>query len=296
MRKLLLVLSITCFVLTAVAQDFKKEFSALQSKKDTAAQIALLRKWEQHDPNDAALFVAYFNYYYAKSRSEIVNLGREQKGTPGFTLTDSIGNVAGFLSGGTAYDPVMLATAFRYIDSGISHYPTRLDMRFGKIYVYGQVEDYERFTAGIIQTIHFGQTIGNRWTWADNKPVKDPERFFLQTIQEYVVQLYNAGDAQLDRMKNIALAVLQYYPAHVESLSNLAIAYSLLGDDDKALDALLRAEKIAPEDFIVLNNIAGLYESKGDKPKAIDYYERMLKHGDDEAKAKATEKLKELRK
>lgn len=296
MRKLcMLVLAAGC-IFHASAQDFKKEFSALLSKKDTSGQLALLRKWEQHNPTDAELFVAYFNYYFAKSRSEIVSLGRKQGTDAGFQLTDSLGNAVGFLSGEASYNPAILATGFRYIDSGISRYPARLDMRFGKIYTYGEAGDYEKFTATIVEAIRYGQTIYHQWTWTNNEPVEDPENFFLQSLQDYVIQLYNAGDEQLPHMRDIALAVLTYYPNHVESLSNLAIAYSLLGDNDKALDALLRAEKTAPEDFIVLNNIASIYEKKGDKTKAIDYYERMLKYGDDEAKDKAKEKLKELKK
>ncbi len=103
----------------------------------------------------------------------------------------------------------------------------------------------------------------NNWTWTAHKKLEAPEHFMLGSIQEYVVQLFNAGDEQLNRMRRIAQAVLKYYPKHVESLSNLAITYGLQGDYDKALDALFKAEKIMPKDAIALNNIATMYGTHG---------------------------------
>jgi tetratricopeptide (TPR) repeat protein len=282
--------------LPSSAQSFKEEFSRLLSKKDTAAQKELLQKWQLNKPGDAELFIAFFNYYFVKSRSEIVNLTASASSDSSLRITDSLGNTVGFLYDELNYDPGVLAEGFHYIDSGISQYPARLDMRFGKIYVLGEIKEYEKFTGEIIQTIHFAKKINHKWTWKNNQELDEPENFLLGTIQEYIVQLYNAGDEQLNRMRSIALAVLQYYPDHVESLSNLAITYSLQGDQDKALEALLRAEKVAPRDFIVLNNIANIYTQKGDKPNAIKYYELALQYGDADAKALATEKLKELKK
>jgi Flp pilus assembly protein TadD len=110
------------------------------------------------------------------------------------------------------------------------------------------------------------------------------------------MQLYNAGDSQLNNMKAIAEAVLKYYPDHVENLSNLAITYLIQKDYTNALTPLLKAEKIAPTDYIVLNNIAYCYDTKGDKANAIKYYELTEKYGDERAKQSAKKKLAELKK
>jgi tetratricopeptide (TPR) repeat protein len=168
-------------------------------------------------------------------------------------------------------------------------------MRFGKIYALGQTANYEAFTNEIITAIEAANQLQHKWVWTNNKPVEEPERFLLGTIQQYVVQLYNAGDEQLNNMRRIAQVVLKYYPGHVESLSNLAITYGLEGDYDKALAALLQAEKIMPRDVIVLNNIATMYEKKGDKLNAIKYFELTARHGDKDAKNAAVKKLKELK-
>jgi tetratricopeptide (TPR) repeat protein len=211
-------------------------------------------------------------------------------------ITDSAGlQPVGYLSEDFDYDSTILDKAFQCIDTGISTWPSRLDMRFGKIYALGQVENYEAYTNEIINTIEAGNRLKQKWVWTNNKPVNEPERFLLRTIQHYVTQLYNAGDDQLTRMRRIAQAVLKYYPRHVESLSNLAITYGLQGDYNKALDALLQAEKIMPRDVIVLNNIATMYERKGDKLNAIKYLELTAKLGDKDTKDAAVRKLQELK-
>lgn len=279
------------------AQNFKAGFARLSKENDTAAQRQLLQRWQQADPNDAELYIAWFNYYFFASRRPLISL---ESGAPGgqesLEIKDSTGeHTIGYLAETFDYDPAVLAKAFQRIDAGISRYPARLDMRFGKIYALGQTANYEAFTNEIIGAIDANAKLKDRWVWTENKKVEKPEQFFLGAIQDYVVQLYNVGDDQLNRMRRIAQAVLKYYPRHVESLSNLAITYGLQGDYDKALDALLRAEKIMPGDAIVLNNIATMYERKGDKLNAIKYFELTAKHGDEETKDAAVKKLKTLK-
>ncbi|OQP47322.1 hypothetical protein A4H97_07405 [Niastella yeongjuensis] len=277
------------------AQNYKGEFYQLLKEEDTAAQRQLLQQWQLKNPTDAELYVAYFNYYFQASRQEMVELSDSGNGNASLALTDSAGSQVGFLSDDFDYDSALLQKAFQYIDKGINTYTTRLDMRFGKIYALGQIENYERFTNEIIRAIEMGNKLKSQWTWADNKKLENPERFFLSNIQEYVVQLYDAGDDQIGRMRKIAQTVLRYYPRHVESLSNLAITYGLQGNYDKALESLLRAEKIMPKDAIVLNNIATMYERKGDKSNAIKYFELTAKLGGRETRDAAMEKLKELK-
>mgnify|MGYP003380295723 CR=1 FL=1 len=63
---------------------------------------------------------------------------------------------------------------------------------------------------------------------------------------------YNTeNDDLLDNMKRIAETVLKYYPDHIESLSNLSIVFMLQKQYDKALEPLLKAEKLNPKDYIV---------------------------------------------
>lgn len=280
----------------SIAQGYKADFDKVLEDNDTAAQRALLYKWRKTSPGDADLFIAAFNYYFIASRKEMVQLTAVADRSSAFEVKDSLGaETVGYMGEHVEYDNALLKKAFKSIDSGISNWPARLDMRLGKIYALGQLENYEAFTQEIIHTIDVAYKLKNQWVWAAHQKLNDPERFMLGSIQTYVVQLYNVGDDQLNRMRRIAQAVLKYYPRHVESLSNIAITYGLQGNYNKALEALLKAEKIMPQDAIVLNNIATMYERKGDKSNAIRYFELTAKHGNQNAKDEAVRKLKELK-
>jgi tetratricopeptide (TPR) repeat protein len=302
MRKqtLTLIFGLTLIFNQTTGQTFKKQFNELFSKKDTVGQIQLLEKWEKTDVNDPELFVAYFNYYVIKSKNVIITLGQNPKGKDVLQIMDqdtTKKEPVGFIYGDTYYNPELLSKGFDWINKGIEKHPNRLDMRFGKIYMFGKIEDYENFTKEIIKTIEYSSINKNSWTWADSKPLDDPKDFLLGSIQDYQIQLYNTeNDSLLDNMKRIAETVLKFYPDHIESLSNISVVYMLQNQYDKALEQLLKAEKLNPKDYIVLSNIAQAYKLIGDTKNAIKYYKLTIKHGDEQAKQYAQEQIKELEK
>jgi len=299
-QTVILIFSLTLIFNQATGQTFKQQFNDLVSKKDTVGQKQLLEKWKKTDNNDPELFVAYFNYYVIKSKNEIITLGQNPKGRDVLQIMDqdtTKKEPVGFIYGDTYYNPDLLSKGFDWINKGIEKHPDRLDMRFGKIYMFGQIEDYENFTKEIIKTIDYSAINRNKWTWADSKPLDDPKEFMLSSIQNYQIQLYNTeNDDLLDNMKRIAETVLKYYPDHIESLSNLSIVFMLQKQYDKALEPLLKAEKLNPKDYIVLSNIAQAYKLKGDTKNAIKYYELTIKHGDEQAKKYAQGQIDELKK
>ena len=252
----------------AFSQDYYAQFKSISN--DTAALGRFLTEWNKNKPDDPELYVAYYNYFIRKSRTQLANLDKFQQGEESLQLKDpTTGKVVAYRNGGVTYDRDLLEQGFHYIDIGIEKYPSRLDMRFGKIYMLGRINDYERFTETLVAAIDYSQKIDLKWTWAYSTPLDNPKESMLSAEQDYITQLLDAGDSQLDNIKKIAEAVLKYYPDNVANLSNLAITYTLKEDYSNALDILLKANTIAPTDGIVLNDIAYCYDSKGDKLNAI---------------------------
>lgn len=287
------------FVLThfGFAQDFKAEFDRYCEEGDTVKQKEVLSRWEKADPKNAELFTSYFNYYFQRSRQEFVSMTTEQPEGESLSLKDSTGHIAGYLGSEIHYNEERLQKGLDKIDQGITMYPDRLDMRFGKIYSLGQVGDWERFTEEIIKAIRYSATNKNDWTWANNEPKPHGKEFFLSALQTYQLNLYNTGDDNLlVNMRQIANEILKIHPSHIESLSNVSITYLLTGEYDNALEALLRAEKIDGKDPIVLSNIAQGYKLKGDKKKAIEYYQKTIKYGDERAAEYAKQQIEQLKK
>lgn len=289
--KHLFTLLLLCSLSTTsiLAQNYKQEFEKLCEQGDTAKQKKLLEKWEKGRPNDAELYIAYFNFYVSRSKTEIVtkvthpDADTKPKAKKQTGYTSEIG-----------YRAEPLGKGFKYINAGIAKYPDRLDMRFGKVYMLGETYKYAALTQELVNVLNYSTTIQNKWKWTDNKLLDKPEDFMLSAIQEYVATIYNSGKSQADNMKEIAETVLKYYPKHVESLSDLGIVYTMKGDLNMALRYFLKASAIEPKDFIVLNNIANIYNKKKDTTNAVKYYEQALKFGDTEAKELANKELKRL--
>jgi tetratricopeptide (TPR) repeat protein len=296
----ILILGLTLTFDQVIAQAFQQQFNELVSKKDTLGQEHLLTNWEKADSNDPELYVAWFNYFVNKSRKEVIAIGQNPKGKDVLNIMDKDStnkNPVSYMYGDTYYNHNVLNKGFSYIEKGLAKYPNRLDFRFGKIYMYEQIGDYESFTNNIIEVINYSAVNQNKWTWAENKVLDDSKYFMLNSIQDYQLQLYNSGkDELLNNMKSIAEVILKYYPDHIESLSNLSVVFMIQKEYDKALEQLFKAEKLNPKDFIVLNNIAQAYKLKGDTKNAISYYELAMKYGNDQAKNYAKDQIKELKK
>lgn len=276
----LIIISIQIF-----GQNFQQEFSNLMASKDTVAQLELLKNWEKADSNDPELYVSYYNYYANRSVKEVIRMDNNPKGDKVLQIMDTDTTntePVGYLYSDTYFDTEVLNKGFKYIDKGIEKFPNRLDMRFGKIYMLGQIENYDYFTKEIISTVEYSSQNNNEWTWSNNEPIEEPLNVMLEAIQDYQSQLFKTEDDDLlENMEKIALAVLRHYPNHIESMSNLSVVYLTTGDFDKALEIMHNAIKIAPNDYIVFSNMAYAYRMKGDITNAIKYYELTLEYGDE---------------
>ena len=247
-----------------ISQNFQNSFLKEFNLNDTLRQREILEKWQKEKPDDAELFTSYFNYYF--KLSQINSPKVEPKG------------------GLKSFNKKYFDLGVDVINKGIEMYPDRLDMRFGEIYMYGLIKDWRNFTKNIIEAINYSAKNNNEWIWRNNEKKENGKEFFLGLLQNYQNQLYNTNeDALLMQMREIANKILEYYPNDVVSLSNLSSTYILTGEFEKGIEPLLIAEKIAPKDPIVLNNLARGYQLKGDRKRAIKYYEETLKYADEKS-------------
>lgn len=295
MKNIPLVITLVIVVQVCRGQDYRAEFIKSLQAEDTTQQWEVLSAWQKADPKNPELYTSYFNYYFRKSKRDLLALTTEQPQGESLSFADSTGQTVGFIGGQVSFNNQELKKGFAKIEEGIKLYPNRLDMWFGKIYALGQLGDWNMFTQEIVNVIQYSSRNKNAWLWTNNEKKEDGEAFFLSSLQSYQAQLFDSEDnALLKNMRTIALEVLKYYPNNVESLSNLSVTYLLTGDYDKALEILLKAEKINPKDVIVLGNIAHSYKEKGNKKKAIEYYKKVVKYGDEETAGRARQLLKEL--
>ncbi|MCB0401814.1 MAG: tetratricopeptide repeat protein [Flavobacteriales bacterium] len=280
----------------AFAQDYFEQFRTALQAQDTVAQMKALKDWEAAKPNDPELFTSYFNYYFYNSRQTGIAIENHPEGEESLSIQDSVGT-RWYMNDGVWFNRKKLDKGFEFIDKGIALYPDRLDMRFGKAFVYREMKDWNAFTNELIATIEYGKTIDFQWIWTKNQSLEDGVNFFMTSMQDYMMQLYfSKHDSTSVYMRAISAKILEVFPEDVKFLSNMAISYMLEEDYKSGLPYLLHAEQVDPSDFIIMNNIATAYKELKETDKAIEYYQKLEKSGDERAQEYARKELEELQK
>lgn len=290
--------ALTMFLCSNVfSQDFQNQFAEACQDYDSIKQLQILEEWEKVNADDPELFASYFNYHFIKSKTEVIEMTTEEPNGEALAIIDSSENIASFMVSGIMYEENDLKKAFDKIESGIAKYPNRLDLRFGKIYACGEAELWDEFASEIVKAVDHSMTNDNKWLWTNNEKTPGEDGFLLSVIQDYQLQIYNTQDDELlVHMKTIANGILNHYPDHIESLSNLSIVHTVSEEYEEALIPLLKAEKIAPEDHIILANIANVYKNLDNKKQAIKYFEKLLEFDNEGLVNYAKESIAELKK
>ncbi len=281
-----------------VQKDYQNKFNKYLVKKDFAKLAKLLQKWEKKDPTSATLYINYFNYYIAKSMEGNVTVSKEKPQTADMSnvmvALDKNNQPVMFMT--VRYDQALLKQAIDKIDEGIAHYPNRLDMRFGKAYILSRNKDWDGYTNEMVKAIQQAKVNNNQWLWEGNNPVPNGKSYLLGSIQGSQVQLFNADDDRLlANVRKISSELLKLYPDNVQSINNIATSYSMAGDYENGLKYFLQAEKINPQDPVILLNIANVYKKTNNKTKAKEYYQRIGKLADPHAQKIAKEQLEKLK-
>lgn len=275
-------------------------FNQLLGKGDTALIESFLTQWQIAEPDAADLYAARFNFYVWSSMQEVIVMSDKPEGENVLEIhpTDSTAqDPVQYMYGDIIYRPEPLATAMQYINAGITLFPNRLDLRFGKVYLLGETEQWDIMAEEIIKAIHYGAEHQNQWLWVGDQPVPEGNEVMFGSVQDYIGQMFDTEEDSLgEEIMMISQSILSHYPDNIENLSNLSVAYMLQNNYTEALKPLLYAETLQPRDPIVLVNIAWCYKQGGDKANAIKYYERVIAINEPDTAAFAEEMIKELSK
>ncbi|MDR1379919.1 MAG: hypothetical protein LBJ47_00395 [Tannerella sp.] len=230
-------------------QSFNERFRAALDAKNMPKAEEILKAWDLADANDAELYVSYFNFFTLK--------GMEK---------DS-----------TRIDREYARKALEFISEGIERFPTRFDMRLGKIYMQEKLGDYESFAAEITALIQYSKKIENNWKGEGFRLLESPDEMLYGAVQDFQEMMFSTGDTTLyAKIVDISEEMLRYYPQHTQSLMNISTISIKRNDFDKSLTALLKADGMKPGNSVLKYNIAYVYQAKGDRENAKKYYQLVI--------------------
>ena len=296
-----IVLFFILLVSFRIFADYKSEYDNLLSARNLEGIAALLLKWEKAEPKNPELYIAYFNYYLLKGQRSTHSLDTYKKdNSNSLALVDKKTNkIAGYLNNNIWYEKEDIDKALSYLEKGLKFGKNRLDMYFGRIHILGEIGEYEKQSQKIIEVLKLGKQINHKWLWSMNEviPSSEGERIFLVSINDYYKALIQKSSPQsLSAAEKACVAQLKLYPKDVEVHNYLALAYIGQGKIQEALNVLLKADKLAKEDYTILFNMASCYETLKQYDKAKECYLRIKKNPDKQVQDMADQRLSELKK
>lgn len=266
----------------------------LLRSKDTAAQRVFLAQWSGIGQQDPEFYVCYANYYMNLAKKEVINMTTvpPEAGEESFAINDSVGNVVGYLRSQTIMDAELSAQSLVWLNKGIARFPQRLDLLFGKVYLFGKQFQYDSFGTTLLSAIE--KSVDNQFTWQWSKGValQDGKQFLFSTCQDYIGQLFKAEDSTAWLwIEPISLALLEIDPKNVPCTSNLAVANMMLQRWEEALIHLKKAHELDPKDDVVLANMGYCNLQLRNKAEAKKYYSLLKKSSKPEYQKLAKEML-----
>ena len=295
-----IVLFFILLVSFRIFADYKSEYDNLLSARNLEGIAALLPKWEKAEPKNPELYIAYFNYYLLKGQRSTHSLDTYKKdNTNSLALVDQKTNqIAGYLNNNIWYEKEDVDKALSYLEKGLKFGKNRLDIYFGRIHILGEIGEYEKQSQKIIEVLKLGKEINHKWLWSMNEviPSSKSEHFFLISINEYYKALLQKSEPKTFlAAEKACVAQLKLYPKDVEVHNYLALAYIGQGKIQEALNVLLKADKLAKEDYTILFNMASCYETLKQYDKAKECYLRIKKNPNKQVQDIADQKLSELK-
>jgi len=174
------------------------------------------------------------------------------------------------------------AVEFRAMKDRIRAFPSRLDYRYDYLNELSRSKDWKRLTDEVVALVSFSYQTKHNWLWNNQFDAigNDAESFLLSTVQDYVLMLYMTdNEINYEYINKISDAVLDDNPNHRDFLTYPAMTNAAVGNYDKALTYLHKAENLHREDGTVAILLADNYLKLNNTNLALSYYKKAVRYG-----------------
>ena len=136
-----------------------------------------------------------------------------------------------------------------------------------------------------------------RWLNGENLP-EPADHFIPGKLHSYGMYYEKKENPEDDkRFLKIATFAAEQFPGHPYAFNDVALYYSIAGDNAKTREWLEKANRINPKDTLVLMNLGQICSKLGDNRDARKWYQEVLKvDPEGEYAPQATDALAKLKK
>ena len=135
--------------------------------------------------------------------------------------------------------------------------------------------------------------------WLKGAPIPEPaDKFVPEKLHGYATYYGKKETPEDDeRLLQIATYSAEQFPNHPYAFNDVAVYYSIKGDNAKTREWLEKANKVDPKDTLVMTNLGYVCSKLGDNVAARKWYEAVIKADPNgELATRAKEGLSKLKK
>jgi tetratricopeptide (TPR) repeat protein len=276
-------------------QDYAARFKELSQQKADAQIEPLLKEWREKSPNDPDAWITSANYYFGQ-RQTIISTKKPGKGD--FALTNKkTGKTAGSIS--FEPDKGTAKRAVELLQEATKKFPDRLDIWCGLAFIQQENGDFDSELATLKSMVAYAHDHPAQLQWLKGEKLSDPpDQFLAKKLHSYGLYYEKKENPEDDqRFFKIATLATERFPTLPYGFNDVAMFYSIGGDQAKTREWLEKANRVAPKDTLVLMNLGRICSQLGDNPAARKWYEEVVKvEPNGEYAEQAKEKLGELKK
>ena len=265
MKKWILAIATIALCTAAAAQTTTEEFQARYDRLVRSVGASgvgvesLLDRWDEAFPDDFALAVARFSYYFQKSqRTEMVPRGTQRRylgNTPSLTLKDTDGQDVNYFPE-DFYEEEDFAEAMKVLDRQIALHPDELRFHYLKISALAayEKESPDMAAAELKSLIERQASARPAWT-LDTEPA-DAE-VFQQGVGEYCYNFFQIGTpAGYEYFREVSERMNKLFPKNPVFIDNLGSYQLIVKENDKqAAKYYKKALKLDPDDYAAKTNL-----------------------------------------
>ena len=278
----------------AAEQDYAARFKELRERKADAQIEPLLNEWREKRPNDPDAWITGANYYF-NQRQVMISRKKPQKGD--FSLTDKTGKQDGSIS--FESDEAATKRAADLLQQATTKFPDRLDIWCGLAFVYQESGDFDSEFSTLQRMVSYARDHLAQLRWLNGENLPEPaDHFIPRKLHSYGMYYEKKENPEDDkRFLKIATFAAEQFPGHPYAFNDVALYYSIAGDNAKTREWLEKANRINPKDTLVLMNLGQICSKLGDNRDARKWYQEVLKvDPEGEYALQATNALAKLKK
>lgn len=278
----------------AADEDYSAKYQALRDKKAADTEVeALLTEWRAKQADNPEAWVASANYFFNKRQ---LNISKKKPEAGDIPLKKEDTGEEGSVS--FPLDPDNVKRAADLLEEATKKFSDRLDIWCGLAFIYQESGNFDAQFPVLQKMVAYAKAHPGNLLWMGDKISDPPDKFIPEKLHGYALY-YEKKETEDDdkRFLKVAQFSADQYPNHPYALNDIALYYSVEGDNEKTREWLEKAHKVDPKDALVLVNLGRVASDMGDDAAAKKFYEEAVKvdpNGENAQEAK--DALAELKK